>query len=72
MTKLDATLTMLKELTDARGIAGNEREPREVMKKYIEPFADELSTDNLGSLVAKSGKTAQKLWLQVIWMKLDL
>ncbi|PEC19808.1 M42 family metallopeptidase [Bacillus cereus] len=53
MTKLDSTLTMLKELTDARGIAGNEREPREVMKKYIEPFADELSTDNLGSLVAK-------------------
>lgn len=33
MTKLDATLTMLKELTDARGIAGNEREPREVMKE---------------------------------------
>ncbi|WP_440602470.1 M42 family metallopeptidase [Bacillus sp. GB_SG_008] len=53
MTKLDATLTMLKELTDARGIAGNEREPREVMKKYIAPFADEVSTDNLGSLVAK-------------------
>ena len=35
MIKLDETLTMLKELTDARGIAGNEREPREVMKKYI-------------------------------------
>ena len=46
MIKLDETLTMLKELTDASGIAGNEREPREVMKKYIEPFADELSTDN--------------------------
>ena len=36
MTQLDETLTMLKELTDARGIAGNEREPREVMKKYID------------------------------------
>ena len=35
MTKLGATLTMLKELTDARGIAGNEREPREVMKRNI-------------------------------------
>lgn len=53
MKHLDATLTMLKELTDARGIPGNEREPREVMKKYIEPFATEISTDNLGSLVAK-------------------
>ena len=38
MSKLDDTLLMLKELTDAKGIAGNEREPREVMKKYIAPL----------------------------------
>ncbi|EKN65049.1 hypothetical protein BABA_21841 [Neobacillus bataviensis LMG 21833] len=53
MVQLDATLTMLKDLTNAKGIAGNEREVREVMKKYIEPFADELTTDGLGSLIAK-------------------
>lgn len=53
MTKLDETLTMLKDLTDAKGIPGNEREPREIMKKYIEPFADEVTTDGLGSLIAK-------------------
>ena len=53
MAKLDETLTMLKELTDAKGIPGNEREPREVMKKYITPYADEINTDNLGSLIAK-------------------
>lgn len=53
MEKLDETLTMLKDLTDAKGIPGNEREAREVMKKYIEPFADEVTTDGLGSLVAK-------------------
>ena len=53
MTKLDETLVMLKELTDAKGIPGNEREPREVMKKYIEPFADEIEQDGLGSLIAK-------------------
>lgn len=53
MTKLDETLTMLKDLTDAKGIPGNEREAREVMKKYIAPFADEVTTDGLGSLVAK-------------------
>lgn len=53
MTKLDPTLQMLKELTDVNGIPGNERAPREVMKKYIEPFADELEYDNLGSLIAK-------------------
>ncbi|THE14711.1 M42 family peptidase [Bacillus timonensis] len=53
MTKLDETLTMLKDLTDAKGIPGNEREPREVMKKYITPYSDELSYDGLGSLIAK-------------------
>lgn len=53
MQKLDETLTMLKDLTDARGIPGNEREVRDVMKKYIEPFADEVTTDGLGSLIAK-------------------
>ncbi|MBE4908217.1 M42 family metallopeptidase [Bacillus luteolus] len=53
MAKLDETLTMLKDLTDAKGIPGNEREAREVMKKYIAPFADEVTTDGLGSLVAK-------------------
>lgn len=57
MAKLDETLTMLKDLTDAKGIPGNEKQPREVMKKYIEPFADEIETDNLGSLIAvKKGK----------------
>jgi endoglucanase len=53
MTKLDGTLQMLKDLTDAKGIPGNEREPREVMKQYITPFADEVTTDGLGSLIAK-------------------
>ncbi|HEX6923453.1 MAG TPA: peptidase M28, partial [Bacillales bacterium] len=54
---LDETLTMLKELTDANGIPGNEKEPREVMKKYIAPYADEVETDSLGSLIAvKKGK----------------
>jgi len=53
MQKFDETLTMLKDLTDAKGIPGNEREAREVMKKYITPFADEIETDGLGSLIAK-------------------
>ncbi|MDM5249699.1 MULTISPECIES: M42 family metallopeptidase [unclassified Lysinibacillus] len=53
MTQLDPTLQMFKDLTDANGIAGNERAPREVMKKYIAPFADSIETDNLGSVIAK-------------------
>jgi putative aminopeptidase FrvX len=53
MTKLDETLTMLKDLTDAKGIPGNEREVRDVMKKYITQYSDEVTTDHLGSLIAK-------------------
>src|SRR5699024_3094811 len=62
--KMDTTLMMLKELTDANSIAGNERESRAVMKKYIAPYADEISTDNLGSLVAK--KVGDKDGLKVM------
>lgn len=50
---MDEVLTMLKDLTDANGIPGNEREAREVMHKYIAPFADEVEQDGLGSLIAK-------------------
>lgn len=53
MAKTDETLTMLKELTDARAIPGNEKEARDVMTKYITDYADEVFTDNLGSLIAK-------------------
>lgn len=53
MVKMDETLTMLKELTDAKAIPGNEKEAREVMKKHISPYADEVYTDHLGSLIAK-------------------
>lgn len=57
---MDDTLKMLKELTDANGIPGNEREPRDVMRKYIEPFADEVTQDHLGSLIAKkTGSSAE-------------
>lgn len=51
--KLDETLEMLKELTDARGIPGNEREARDAMKKHIEPYTDEIDHDGLGSLIAR-------------------
>ncbi|MTH52901.1 M20/M25/M40 family metallo-hydrolase [Bacillus mangrovi] len=65
MAHLDEALQMLKDLTDARGIPGNEREPREVMKKHIEPFSTEVMTDGLGSLIAKKSgdETGPKIML---------
>lgn len=53
MKQLDERLQMLKALTDAKGIPGNEGEVREVMKKYIQPYANTVETDGLGSLIAK-------------------
>lgn len=53
MAKLDETLTMLKDLTDANAISGDEKEARDVMENYIAPYADKVYTDNLGSLIAK-------------------
>jgi endoglucanase len=58
MNQEDATLRMLKDLTDANGIPGNEKEPREVMRRYIEPYADEVTTDALGGLIARKRGTA--------------
>ena len=53
MKQQDETLSMLKELTDVNGIAGNEGEPRKVMKKLIEPYADQITYDGIGSLIAE-------------------
>lgn len=53
MTKYDETVTMLKDLTDAKGIPGHEKEARDVMEEYITPYADKVYTDNLGSLIAE-------------------
>lgn len=53
MAELDETLRMLKRLTDAKGVPGNEGEVRELMREYITPYADEVTTDGIGSLIAK-------------------
>src|SRR5690625_5185041 len=57
MSKLDETLIMLKDLTDANAISGHEKEARDVMEKYITPYADEVYTDHLGSLIGKKTGT---------------
>jgi len=46
------TIGFLKELTEAKGISGNEKEASRVMKRYLEGYADSFEYDNLGSLIA--------------------
>ena len=57
-------LKFLKELTEAKGISGDEKEASRVMKKYLEGYADEFDYDNLGSLIAiKKGNDEIKVML---------
>src|SRR5699024_3770606 len=53
MAKFDETLNMIKDLTDANAISVQEKEAIEVIEKYISPYANEVYTDHLGSLIAK-------------------
>lgn len=53
MSKMDSTLKMLKELTDAKAISGHEAEARDVMEKYLEPVSNRVYTDNLGSIIGE-------------------
>lgn len=52
------TIALMEELTQAVGISGDERNISKIMKTHMEPYADEIIYDNLGSIFAvkKSGK----------------
>jgi len=55
----DVTLQMFKELTETPGASGFEQPVREVMQKLIEPYADKVYTDHLGSLIAEKKGSAE-------------
>jgi endoglucanase len=47
---LDATATLLKDLTEAHGVSGYEHEVRQVVRRYLEPYG-ELEQDKIGSVI---------------------
>ena len=52
---------LLEKLCNASGVSGNENEVREIIKGEIEQYADELSVDSMGNLIAKKiGKNHDK------------
>jgi len=53
-------LKLLKELTEAFGPGGFESEPANIVKNYAQEFADEISTDKLGSVIFKLKGSAEK------------
>lgn len=58
MVPNEPILHMLKELTDAGSVPGDEQAARTVMKKHMEPYADAITYDRLGSLIAKKQGSA--------------
>lgn len=47
----EMNLELIKEMSEAHGISGCEKEVSRVMRKYLEPVCDEITYDNLGSIV---------------------
>ncbi len=58
-------LDLIKEYVDAAGPSGFEREAFKVMEKHVSNSCDELTKDNLGSLIAikKSSEDAPKVMI---------
>jgi putative aminopeptidase FrvX len=48
----DETLDLLRELTEASGISGYEREVREIIKRYLKEITV-IEQDRLGSVVCR-------------------
>lgn len=48
---------LLKQLTEASGVSGNEKEVRDMIIKELEDYVDEIKTDGIGNLIVyKKGK----------------
>jgi putative aminopeptidase FrvX len=57
-------LTLLEALTQAKAISGNEKAATRVMKAALKDSADEISYDNLGSLIAlKKGEANEPVFM---------
>ena len=56
---------VLEKLSNANGVTGREDEVRDLMKKYLKPYVDEVREDRLGNLIAfkKGNKDAPTVML---------
>jgi len=64
---------ILKELTEAPGISGFEAGAAEVAAKHLEPFADEVEIDKMGSVIAlkRGEQTGDKRYKILLAAHLD-
>jgi endoglucanase len=54
------SLEFLKKLSESFGPSGFEREPARVLKQYVAPFVNVISTDRLGSLLFTKNGAAEE------------
>ena len=52
-------LELLRAFTQASGASGFEREARELLQRELEPYVNEFTGDNLGSLIGKKRGTSE-------------
>ncbi|MDW7650422.1 MAG: M42 family peptidase, partial [Bacillota bacterium] len=46
---------LLKKLTEAYGVSGDESQVRDILREELAPIAEEMTTDSLGNLFVKKG-----------------
>ena len=56
----EKAIKLLKELSESFGPAGFERETARIVKRNVEPYADEISQDKLGSIIFKCQGKAER------------
>ena len=57
----DRTLQLLRSLSEAPGPSGFEEPVRKIMVEQMKPFADRISYDGLGSVIAQQGATGPRI-----------
>lgn len=67
---------LLEELTQAFGVAGFETEVREIIRREVEPYADEVREDAIGNLIVLKKvcrvRIKRESCLPLTWMRSDL
>jgi putative aminopeptidase FrvX len=59
----DRVVQLLKELTEVSGPPGYEDAVRKIMAERMQPYADSIAYDGLGSIIAQQGKSGPRIML---------
>ena len=51
-------MELLKELCECSGVPGREERLREIVRRELEPIADDLRVDGMGNLIIKKNASA--------------